>query len=576
MPNAPTCLFKIIFRGIFMKTKRALSVLLAVLTVLLSSLPAFAARRTCRCDDSPVIIVNGMGGYSYYIDEGTENERTVFPPENSKLVSTVAAVTPGLLAMLGKNNVPFETVGIPAIYDLLKEFGCSPDGSSTYNVTAFSYKDSVDNYPEMLSDTTNEGGMAASAYERLPKDHAYRYTYDWRMSPLENADNLREFVELAKEKSGHDKVNLICCSMGGIQTMGYIYKYGTEDIDSISFMSATFAGVDMIGDILTKDIDVNFDSLMKYLEGLSDRETVNTIYTALKALGAAGFTNSAVDYLLENELDNIYNEVLIPIFGYMGGIWALCRDDKYEEAKSVILKDAEPDFVKLIDEFHYNVLNKTDEILYNAQKSGTRIHIFAHYDFGPVPLYKRSKLHNSDNILETALMGGFATVAPYGKTLGDASYKAKGTVCSDSSHFHVSPDRVIDASTCLFPENTWFVKGVSHVRVDRGSEYEELLWKLVFSKEQLTVHSFKKYPQFLYPIFNENRANRHAYGDVDGDGRATVSDARLALMCALEIEDLSVYARAAANRDGSDVVTTESARGVLRYVLGIEAAPDND
>ena len=559
-----------------MKTKRIISLLLAVTFMLLSSTAAFAARRKCTCHNSPVIIVNGMGGFSYYVDEGTENEHSVFPPENTKLASTVAAVAPGLLAMLGKNNVPFETVGIPAIYDLLKEFGCSKDGSSTYNVTTYVYKDSIDNYPEVLSETTNEGGMAASAYERLEKDHAYRYTYDWRMSPLTNAENLRSFIELAKKKSGHDKVNIICCSMGGIQTMGYIYKYGTADIDSISFMSSTFTGVDMIGDILTKNIDIDFNGLCNYLEGLGDKETVKTISDALKLLGASGFTDNAVDYLLETELDNIYNEVLIPIFGYMGGIWALCRDDKYEEAKSFILKDADPSFVELIDEFHYNVLNKVDEILYKAQNDGMRIHVFAHYDFGPVPLYKRASLHNSDNILETALMGGFATVAPYGKTLGDASYKAKGTVCSDESHLHISPDRVIDASTCLFPENTWFVKGVSHVRVDRGSDYEELLWKLVFSKEQLTVHSFKQYPQFLYPIFNENRANRHSYGDVDGDGHVTVSDARLALLCALEIEELSIYARSAANRDGSDVVTTESARNILKYALGIDGAPDNE
>ena len=130
-----------------MKTKRIISLLLAVTFMLLSSTAAFAARRKCTCHNSPVIIVNGMGGFSYYVDEGTENEHSVFPPENTKLASTVAAVAPGLLAMLGKNNVPFETVGIPAIYDLLKEFGCSKDGSSTYNVTTYVYKDSIDNTP---------------------------------------------------------------------------------------------------------------------------------------------------------------------------------------------------------------------------------------------------------------------------------------------------------------------------------------------------------------------------------------------------------------------------------------------
>ena len=96
---------------------------------------------------------------------------------------------------------------------------------------------------------------------------------------------------------------------------------------------------------------------------------------------------------------------------------------------------------------------------------------------------------NGDNILETYQMSGYATVAPYGKTLGD-DYVA-------SNPKYLSPDRVVDLSTALFPEYTYIIKGAYHVAGSYGTDYSEfLVWLLTYDGE-FYAGANEKYPQFM-------------------------------------------------------------------------------
>ena len=92
-----------------------------------------------------------------------------------------------------------------------------------------------------------------------------------------------------------------------------------------------------------------------------------------------------------------------------------------------------------------------------------------------------------------------ATCSPIAETLGDG-YKQANIDCG---HNHVSPDKKIDASTCKYPEYTWFVKGNPHNKFN--APYREFItWAILFDG-QPTVHSNEKYPQF-----NESRDIRKA------------------------------------------------------------------
>lgn len=86
-------------------------------------------------------------------------------------------------------------------------------------------------------------------------------------------------------------------------------------------------------------------------------------------------------------------------------------------------------------------------------------------------------------------MSGYATVAPYGETLGD-NYVAEKPE-------YLSPDRVVDLSTALFPEYTYIIRGAPHVAGSYGTDYADfLVWLLSYDGEFYAGAS-EKYPQFM-------------------------------------------------------------------------------
>jgi hypothetical protein len=57
---------------------------------------------------------------------------------------------------------------------------------------------------------------------------------------------------------------------------------------------------------------------------------------------------------------------------------------------------------------------------------------------------------------------------------------------------------VIDASTCLYPEHTWFIKDADHVAFKYGSQFADFAIDLILSEEQPTVDNMTKYQRFMY------------------------------------------------------------------------------
>lgn len=99
----------------------------------------------------------------------------------------------------------------------------------------------------------------------------------------------------------------------------------------------------------------------------------------LDAYGIDGAVDGYINTLIENLSDRLYSELIIPVFGYMPGLWALVEDEKYEEAKDFMLGNADPALINTIDEYHYNVQNRAYDILKAAEKN-TNIYITAQYN----------------------------------------------------------------------------------------------------------------------------------------------------------------------------------------------------
>ena len=128
------------------------------------------------------------------------------------------------------------------------------------------------------------------------------------------------------------------------------------------------------------------------------------------------------------------------------------------------------------------------QLLNEMIDNGVEIAITAHYNLPLVPVYENADF-NGDSILETYQMSGYATVANYGETLGD-DYVAENSE-------YLSPDRVVDLSTALFPEYTYIIKNAPHVSCTYDTDYSDFFIWLLSYDGKFYAGASEKYPQFM-------------------------------------------------------------------------------
>ena len=128
-------------------------------------------------------------------------------------------------------------------------------------------------------------------------------------------------------------------------------------------------------------------------------------------------------------------------------------------------------------------------------ENGVKVNVVSHYNMQGVPITPSYNEQN-DNVIDTKYTSGYAVCAYLDETL-PADYKQQNTVCKDITHNHISADRIIDASTCLLPEQTWFLKNQKHVGYMYHTELMDFILMLCLGKVQYTVENAEPYGQFM-------------------------------------------------------------------------------
>ena len=195
--------------------------------------------------------------------------------------------------------------------------------------------------------------------------------------------------------------------------------------------------------------------------------------------------------ILDNLQERVFDELLTPVFGTLLGLWSFVPDSAYEEAKAINLDpETQAGLIAKADYYHYEVQCKAEEILNDAVDNGVRVMIVAGYNIQRTPLVENMH-NNSDATVDTKYASAGATVALLGETLGENYQQAN----CDCGHNHVSPEGDIDASTCILPEHTWFIKGMLHSNCHDGI-MEMYNW-FMYADEYYDVWSNPLYTQYL-------------------------------------------------------------------------------
>jgi hypothetical protein len=371
-----------------------------------------------------------------YVDLGTENEAPAINTDAGMIVKgALKAIASGIFRF----NFDYFIDGVCELANgIFQNFAMDENGDSLYNVSVPKYTQSADNYENLRDGTDFEYGIVRTCIETLGNGHTYYINYDWRLDPFVVADDINSAVESAIQNTGHKKVNIICCSMGGIMTIAYLNKYGYEKVNRCLFMSSTFCGAQVASDALTGKIDIDAENLCNYLKyTVSGNDALSFLIDAVYKLKIFDGLTLLTDYILDNYKDRVFERVAIPVFGHMPALWGLVQPEDYENAINYIFGGRNQEnaaFLERIDKIQKMMKDKT-ELINEMIDNGVEIAVVAHYYTPLIPVYENAGF-NGDNILETYQMSGYATVAPYGETLGD-DYIAQNPN-------YLSPDRVVE------------------------------------------------------------------------------------------------------------------------------------
>ncbi|MCH5170147.1 MAG: hypothetical protein J1F24_02545 [Oscillospiraceae bacterium] len=512
-------------------------VILSILMMFSLLAPAFAAGDECKCGNTPIVSVVGFGHVPLVNGEGTQ----VFAPEADAIVNAVLPAIPALLQFLADDDMDalLDAV-IPAAQQIFDPIKCDENGDSidpTVTVDRF-FEDSCDTYDYYIKESEQDE-LSIECAETVGGDHTFIFTHDWRRSPLDTAKDLNEFIQNVKEKTGHSKVSINGQSMGTCIVQAYLALYGTQDVKNICMFSGAFTGLEMCKDLFTGhiylDADGIVDIIIQAIKGSPDSSVLGELlkYTGL----FERVIEKMAPLMNEDQYKNrLYDEIFIPYFGMFAGVWAFVPEETFNEALNYMFFNSDFSFhpsisyIAKITAYH-ELVQKTLEERCTEYFNDKNIcfSIVSNYNRQIAPVTPSSTM-NSDGVIETCRTSYGATVADRNSILGKNYVQV-----NDDGHNHVSPDTVVDASTCRFPECTWFIKNMEHVKFKQGSNATLFAW-LLTSEKQVTISSNPLYTQFLYYNVNADYMSVYLdqYGDVDMDGDIDLVDARLALRHMLE------------------------------------------
>lgn len=475
------------------KAKKILALALTVLMVCsIFPMAAFAANTA-----DPVVYILGYGGV-LFADKTNYASEEIYPLNTDVMAEVEERMAPCLLALAAAQATgdygPYcDEIykGFAPIYDGVR---LNPDGTAkTDEATGFtSGKDYKIN------------GHKSEHWDGLQ----YYVFYDWRLSPLELVKTtIIPTIEAAAEKSPTGKVDVVgrCYGANLISTYLAQDENACEKIDDVIMYVPSTEGIGLIGRIFSGNIELNpnnirfyANEILKYADVIEDSYLKSFIDLLLFVFEQAEILNFGTDTI--QDIVDAVNDDLIPrlvrtSYGSFPSFWAMIPQEYFYEAVDFVyntdeLREEYKGTIDLITKYHETVQRTSDETLKAQEKKGIDIHVVSKYNLPSAPLFGKSN-PLGDAIAETSFTSFGATTASYGKVFS-AAYISE---MDEADKKYLSPDKKIDASTCLFPETTWFIKNCYHDYFEAEALYTFL--NTILTTDNMTIDTYEEYPQFI-------------------------------------------------------------------------------
>ncbi|MBO4339551.1 MAG: hypothetical protein J5877_06520 [Clostridia bacterium] len=498
--------------------KKILAVLLSVMLVMSSlAVLAFAA----QYNDIPCVIVPGIGqSRAWLVDDNGEyvlndsGEKIHCFPGNfdvKKILSDVAVPLASSVATqsdAGLSDALADSIENAFYMNKTKDNG-EPCGYVK-----------VETYPHSLAECTEE--QRQYIFDCIPMqrmgetigfENMYYYAYNSFGNAIDMADGLYDFIQLVKQQTGKDKVNIIPISMGGAIFNGLmeLHPEVADDLHRVVFVVPALNGSLIVSDIYEKELAfLDADYLYSdFFDGILGEANASLIEVAIRVLPKD---------VLMTCLDKTVDRLLENVFANCTGIWMLVPNDQYGKCVKKNLSDKSKAEIRRQTDIYHRAQSNSNKNILSLMSKGVEVFDVLGYD---VPLYNVGNSWNSQNadgVIHTYSTSIGAKMANVGETLPDGYVQANTycktgkavsffdkifapaasnvVQCSNPKHNHISPDNVVDASTGLLPDYTFYFDNQAHATANQNDIIMRLCCELVETDRIKDVYTDENFPQF--------------------------------------------------------------------------------
>lgn len=470
--------------------KKFLTLLLSAIMAFSGILPAFAA--TVESTDDVIVYIKGYG-CTIYKDNIPTEENIIFP----KPIDIGEILSNSLSPILSELAQGLITNDYDEYCDEI------------YNAVEPLFKDCLLDSNGEASDGSGWGGDALTdefiVSDVNTPENSIIFPYDWRLSPQHNAEILEKFIDRVCREKGVNQVDLMGRCLGMSVVNAYLENgKNLNKVDDVVMYIPGTMGMYVLGALFSGNIDLDSDNINTFLDYYLTNNVViedpgmNSFVIAyvnfLNQARALGIASEFLEKALKNIIDDLFPRIIRATYGTFPAFWSMIPDKYFESAinftfNTPALKKEFAGLIAKARDFHDNVQLTCYDTMTRLRDGGMRFMIVSKYDTPVVPLGPEAD-YNGDFYAETELSSFGATCALYGETLSEEHINSLNPI----ERSFVSPDNKIDASTCLFPETTWFIKYCLH---DHWPEPQDAMAMQFLRDKNMTVFTYDEYPQYL-------------------------------------------------------------------------------
>ena len=513
---------------------RLLAALLCCLMLLSCCSAAFAAVAP-RADGSqiPIILIGGDGTA---LEDANGNEVFRFinlsgkDPDPDTLKESILNVVKPLLVqgLLTNNFQPYYDALYAEVAEMFKDVILDENGEPQNGVgMKREFKDRMAD--SLRRDARHDKGYYAQ--------HDYEFWYDWRLDPMATADLLKDHIEGVKAVTGAQKVILQAHCVGSAVVFAYIAKYGSDSIYGLGLDGITGGGSEPLSESISGKFHVDGAAVNRLLYDLEALDYIHidsfineTVDLAVRSGMLDSAKNSLKLMLYYRIVEGATSALALSTFYSCPMYWSAVRPQDFDDALQYVFgpegsekREKYAGLIEKVQAYHDQVAVRIPELLLATKENGANMCVIAKYGWQIIPTGENCDVVG-DQIasLNCAALG--ATGSKVYGVLDDA-YIAKQVAAGKGKY--ISPDLQVDASTCLFPDYTWFIKGARHSNWTMLEE--EILCTVLSADHQLTVDDLTA-PQYIVvdndtgawePMTSENSNTYHWDASADPSVKQT-------------------------------------------------------